>query len=43
MTNDRIYHKAISIDEAIDELKQNSGTQFDPKIITSFLKILKNV
>jgi diguanylate cyclase (GGDEF)-like protein len=42
MTNDRIYRKAMSKEEALIELQSNSGTQFDPYIIDIFLKILKN-
>ena len=32
MTEDRPYRKAMSKDEAILEIKKNSGTQFDPNI-----------
>jgi diguanylate cyclase (GGDEF)-like protein/PAS domain S-box-containing protein len=37
MTNDRIYKKAIGQEDAIMELKQCSGTQFDPKIVTCLI------
>ena len=40
MTQDRVYRKAMSISEAIDELKNYSGTQFDPMIVDIFLKML---
>lgn len=33
MTSDRSYRKAISKQAAIEELIQNSGTQFDPQLI----------
>ena len=36
MITGRPYRKPLSITEAIEELKQNSGTQFDPKIIKLF-------
>jgi len=37
MTNDRIYKKAIGKDDAIRELEQCSGKQFDPKIVKCFI------
>jgi HD-GYP domain-containing protein (c-di-GMP phosphodiesterase class II) len=30
MTDDRIYRAGITLDEAIVEVMQHSGTQFDP-------------
>lgn len=39
MTHDRPYGKAISHKEAILELKNCSGTQFDPYIATDFVEI----
>jgi putative two-component system response regulator len=38
MTSDRPYRSAMSITEAIDGIKRCSGTQFDPDVITAFLK-----
>jgi len=38
MTHDRIYQPAISIEDAIKELRKHSGTQFDPKIVEAFLR-----
>jgi diguanylate cyclase (GGDEF)-like protein len=38
MTNDRVYHKAISKEAAIKELKKCSGTQFDPEIVDIFIE-----
>lgn len=37
MTTDRIYQQAISKEAAIDEIKRNAGTQFDPNIVRIFL------
>jgi HD-GYP domain-containing protein (c-di-GMP phosphodiesterase class II) len=39
MTNDRIYRKAMSQAEAIEELKRNAGYQFDPAVVEVFLKL----
>lgn len=41
MTQDRIYRKAISHEEAIAEIKENAGTQFDPRIAAIFLEIIE--
>lgn len=35
----RSYKKAMSVEDAIAELKRCSGTQFDPKIVEAFSKI----
>jgi diguanylate cyclase (GGDEF)-like protein/putative nucleotidyltransferase with HDIG domain len=41
MTTDRPYHKAMSVEEAIEELKRHSGTQFDPAVVEAFLRIVR--
>ncbi len=33
MTNDRVYRSAIPEDQAWDEIRRNSGSQFDPAIV----------
>ena len=33
MTHDRPYKKAMTVEEAIEELKKCSGTQFDPNLV----------
>jgi putative two-component system response regulator len=38
MTSDRPYRSAMSRDEALDEIKRCSGTQFDPLIVNAFFK-----
>ena len=40
MISDRPYRKALSEYDAIEELKKNSGTQFDPEVVQAFLKVL---
>lgn len=40
LISDRPYHKAFSKAVAIDMIRQASGTQFDPRIVDTFLKIL---
>jgi len=39
MTEDRVYRKAMSHYDAIDEIKRNAGTQFDPYIAKLFLEM----
>lgn len=38
MTSDRVYRKAMSIEEAVEEIKRNRGTQFDPMVVDAFLR-----
>lgn len=38
MTTDRHYRRAMSMNEAIEELKRNAGKQFDPEIVEAFLQ-----
>lgn len=40
MTNDRVYRKAMDLEEAIYELRKNAGIQFDPEITDIFIKII---
>jgi HD-GYP domain-containing protein (c-di-GMP phosphodiesterase class II) len=41
MTIERPYKNRLSIKEAIEELKRNSGTQFDPKVVNAFVELSK--
>jgi len=40
MVSGRPYKKAYSREKAIEELRENSGTQFDPEIVETFLGVL---
>lgn len=42
MTNDRPYRKAMKRQDAIEELKRHSGTQFDPNLIDIFINKVLN-
>lgn len=42
MISERPYRKPLSLEAAIEELKRNSGTQFDPDIVEVFLHLYKN-
>ncbi|MDD5686349.1 MAG: GAF domain-containing protein [Elusimicrobia bacterium] len=41
MTSDRPYRKALPQEIAIAELKKGAGSQFDPKIVSAFLRIIE--
>ena len=43
MTNDRVYHKAMTNSAAIEELQNNKDTQFDPYITDVFIDVLNEV
>ena len=42
MTSDRVYRPALSKKEALQILHQESGKQFDPRIVAVFISILEN-
>jgi HD-GYP domain-containing protein (c-di-GMP phosphodiesterase class II) len=39
MTSDRPYRKALGREIAVGELKKGSGTQFDPRVVETFLRL----
>ena len=41
MTIERPYRNRLSTKDAIEEMKRNSGTQFDPKVVNAFVKLSK--
>jgi len=41
MTSNRPYRAALTPEEAIEELKKNAGTQFDPRVVKVFLSVLR--
>ena len=42
MTTDRPYKAAMEMDDAIDELRRGSGTQFDPIVVDAFVPAITN-
>ena len=40
MTSDRVYRMALPFDDAVDELRRVSGTQFDARVVDAFLKVV---
>ncbi|MFA6217044.1 MAG: HD domain-containing phosphohydrolase [Candidatus Omnitrophota bacterium] len=43
MVYGRPYKERICIDLAVKEIKKKSGTQFDPKVVEAFLRIIKKM
>lgn len=43
MTSDRTYRRGMSEDEALEELRLNAGTQFDPDIVDAFCRSAERV
>ena len=43
MTSAQTYRQALSTQEALDDLKRMSGSQFDPKLVDSFIEVVSNV
>ncbi len=42
MTTDRPYRRALSTEAALEELKANAGTQFDPTIVAALLEVVQD-
>lgn len=40
ITEDRVYRKGMSKEFALEEIRNNSGTQFDPSIVEIFMNIV---
>ena len=41
MTSKRSYSDALSLDEALEEIKRNAGKQFDPYLVEVFLSVVE--
>jgi HD-GYP domain-containing protein (c-di-GMP phosphodiesterase class II) len=40
MTTDRPYRSALSQEHALEELRANAGTQFDPEVVSALLRVV---
>ena len=41
MTTDRVYRRALSKEQAVQELRDHSGTQFDPRVVKALLDVIE--
>jgi len=41
MTSDRPHRKALTVKEALEYIRENAGTHFDPDLVALFLSILE--
>jgi diguanylate cyclase (GGDEF)-like protein len=41
MTSDRPYRSRVSADDAVAEIEACSGTQFDPRVVDAFLRVVE--
>jgi HD-GYP domain-containing protein (c-di-GMP phosphodiesterase class II) len=41
MVSDRAYKRGRSLEEAVEELRHCSGTQFDPDLVEAFVRSLE--
>ena len=39
MTTDRPYRAALTLEEALGELRRNAGTQFDPRVVDAVVRV----
>jgi putative nucleotidyltransferase with HDIG domain len=42
MTSDRPYRRGRTVEDAIEELKRCSGSQFDPRVVDAFVLVLRD-
>jgi HD-GYP domain-containing protein (c-di-GMP phosphodiesterase class II) len=41
MTSGRVYRRALTSEEALTELRRNSGTQFDPRVVDAVVRVVE--
>jgi diguanylate cyclase (GGDEF)-like protein len=42
MTSDRPYRGRLPVEEAVRRLREHAGSQFDPRVVEAFLRLLEN-
>jgi HD-GYP domain-containing protein (c-di-GMP phosphodiesterase class II) len=43
MITDRPYRACRTVDEALAELERCAGTQFDPKVVTATIEVVRQI
>jgi HD-GYP domain-containing protein (c-di-GMP phosphodiesterase class II) len=43
MTSERPYRKAVPPEEALQEIRANAGTQFDPQVVAPFEGVIRRL
>ncbi len=43
LASDRVYRKGRGRQQALEEIKKNAGTQFDPALVTLFLDVMNQI
>jgi HD-GYP domain-containing protein (c-di-GMP phosphodiesterase class II) len=42
MTTNRSYRRALPLEAAIDELRANAGSQFDPTVVHALIDVVRS-
>jgi diguanylate cyclase (GGDEF)-like protein/putative nucleotidyltransferase with HDIG domain len=43
MTHDRPYRLAMPVEDAVAELQRCAGTQFDPRVVSAFVRVIERI
>ena len=43
MTTDRPYRQGMDHEAAVEELRRHAGSQFDPKVVETFITVLESM
>jgi putative two-component system response regulator len=41
LTHDRIHRKAVPLEKAVEEIRDQTGKQFDPRVVDAFLVVFE--
>jgi len=43
LTDERVYRRAVSHEDALTEIKRCSGSQFDPSVVEAFVSVVEGI